>query len=111
MNTGKIIEQLRKEHSFSQTELAERAKVSRVMIGKYEREEAVPSIEAVKSIADVFKVSLDYMVGEGMNATFDQKTVQRIVDIQELDEETKIMLFKLIDTTIRDYKAKQAYSF
>jgi transcriptional regulator with XRE-family HTH domain len=85
MKTGKIIEGLRKKQSWSQSELADKTNVSRVMIGKYEREEAVPSIEAAKSIADAFNVSLDYLVGEGVNASFDKKTVQRLQDIQNLD--------------------------
>ena len=110
MNTGKIIEELRKNKGWSQGELAEKTNVSRVMIGKYERGEAIPSIEAAKSIADAFGVSLDYLVGEGVNASFDKKTVQRLQDIQKLDEPTQAMLFRLIDTIIRDTKAKQAYS-
>ncbi len=48
--------------------------------------------------------------GEGVNASFDKKTVQRLQDIQSLDEETQNMLFRLIDTIIRDTKAKKAYS-
>ncbi|WP_109852622.1 helix-turn-helix domain-containing protein [Aquimarina sp. AU58] len=110
MDTGKIIEELRKKHNLSQTDLANKTNVSRVMIGKYERNEAIPSIEAAKSIADAFGVSLDYLVGEGVNASFDKKTVQRLQDIQNLDEETQNMLFRLIDTIIRDTKAKKAYS-
>jgi transcriptional regulator with XRE-family HTH domain len=110
MNTGKIIEELRKKKSWSQTELASMANVSRVMVGKYERGEAIPSVEAAKDIADAFGVSLDYLVGEGVNATFDKKTVQRLQDIQNLDETTQEMLFRLIDTIVRDTKAKRAYS-
>jgi len=37
MNTGKIITQLRDNKGWSQNELATRAGVSHVMIGKYER--------------------------------------------------------------------------
>jgi transcriptional regulator with XRE-family HTH domain len=110
MNTGKIIEALRKKQSWSQSELADKTDVSRVMIGKYEREEAVPSIQAAKSIADALGVSLDYLVGEGVNASFDKKTVQRLQDIQSLDDDTQNMLFKIIDTIIRDTKAKKAYA-
>nr|WP_297914991.1 helix-turn-helix transcriptional regulator [uncultured Allomuricauda sp.] len=110
MNTGKIIEELRKKHNWSQGELAEKTNVSRVMVGKYERGEAIPSIEAAKSIADAFGVSLDYLVGEGINASFDKKTVKRLQDIQNLDNETQAMLFRLIDTVLRDTKAKKAYS-
>ncbi|NJM14814.1 MAG: helix-turn-helix transcriptional regulator [Bacteroidales bacterium] len=82
MNTGKIIADLREQKNWSQTDLADKSTVSRVMIGKYERGEAVPSIEAAKKIADTLEVSLDYLVGEGINAHFDKKTVQRIQEIE-----------------------------
>jgi len=46
----------------------------------------------------------------GVNASFDKKTVQRLQDILNLDKETQNVLFRLIDTMIRDTKAKKAYS-
>jgi transcriptional regulator with XRE-family HTH domain len=45
------------------------------MIGKYEREEAVPSIEAAKKIAEAFVISHDYLASEGNNDQFDKKTI------------------------------------
>ncbi|QLG47308.1 helix-turn-helix transcriptional regulator [Costertonia aggregata] len=81
---------------------------SREAIGKYERNEAVPSVGTAKNIADVFDVSLDYLVGEGVNAFFDKKTVKRLRDIHNLDQETCNMLFRLIDTVLRDTNAKKA---
>lgn len=110
MNTGNIIIALRKDKGWSQTDLSKQCGVSREMIGKYERGEATPSIEAAKKIADAFEVSLDYLVGEGINAHFDKKTVQRLQDIEGLAPQIKDKLFFLIDTVIRDNKAKQAYS-
>lgn len=86
------------------------SQVSRVMIGKYERGDAVPSIEAAKKIADAFQVSLDYLVGEGQNAAFDKKTVQRLETIEQFPEEEKKIVFALLDAFIRDYKAKQQYA-
>lgn len=80
------------------------------MVGKYERGDASPSIDVAKKIADAFEVSLDFLVGEGVNATFDKKAIQRILDIQKLDTTIQDMLFNLIDTVIRDYNAKKAYS-
>lgn len=73
------------------------SQVSRVMIGKYERGDAVPSIEAAKKIADAFQVSLDYLVGEGQNAAFDKKTVQRLETIEQFPEEEKKTVFALLD--------------
>lgn len=99
--------------NWSQIDLADKADVSRVMIGKYERGEASPSIEAAKKIADAFEVSLDYLVGEGINASFDKKTLQRLEDLEDLElleDNKKQTLFDLIDTYIRDAKARQAYA-
>lgn len=110
MNTGKIIADLREEKGWSQTELANQSTVSREMIGKYERGEAVPSIEAAKKIADAFGVSLDYLVGEGVNSKFDKKTLKRLQDLQLLDDEKRKTLFDLIDTYIRDAKTRKAFT-
>ena len=110
MNVGKIITDLRKQKNWSQADLANKTDISQVMVGKYERGDALPSIETAKKIADAFGVSLDYLTGEGINASFDKKTVQRLQDIQDLDNDTQSMLFKLIDTIIRDSKTKKAYS-
>jgi len=110
MNTGKIIADLRDKKGWSQTDLADKSEVSRVMIGKYERGEAVPSIDAAKKIADALEVSLDYLVGEGMNAKFDKKTLKRLEDLELLEEEKKKVLYDLIDTYIRDAKARKAYA-
>ena len=110
MDTGNIIISLRKDKGWSQTDLSKQCGVSREMVGKYERGEAVPSIEAAKKIADAFGVSLDYLVGEGVNTHFDKKTLQRIQELELLEEDKKKTLFDLMDTYIRDAKARQAYA-
>jgi len=110
MNTGKIIADLRDKRGWSQSVLATKSGISRVMIGKYERDEAAPSIDAAKKIAQAFEVSLDYLAGEGINASFDKKTVQRLQDIEDLSPAVKEKLFFLIDTILRDTKAQQAYA-
>jgi transcriptional regulator with XRE-family HTH domain len=109
METGKIIATLRDDKGWSQTDLASYSGVSCVMIGKYERGEAVPSIDAAKRIADAFDVFLDFLVGEGQNAKFDKKTVKRLHDIESYNPSIKDKLFFLIDTVIRDTNAQKAY--
>jgi transcriptional regulator with XRE-family HTH domain len=105
-----IIANLRKEKNWSQSDLANYSSVSREMISKYERKLAIPSVDAAKKIADAFGVSLDYLVGEGINASFDKKTVNRIQEIQSMKPDFKSHLFSIIDSVIRDYKTQQAYS-
>lgn len=110
MNTGKIIVELREKKGMNQGDLATRSGVSRVMIGKYERGEASPSIDAAKKIADALEVSLDHLVGEGVYKGFDKKTLQRFRDLEHLEDDKKKTLFDLIDTYIRDAKARKAYA-
>lgn len=105
-----IIANLRKEKGWSQTDLANESEVSREMISKYERGLAIPSVDAAKKIADAFSVSLDYLVGEGINASFDKKTLQRLQEIQNMKPDFRTHLFSVIDSVIRDYKTQQAYS-
>ena len=104
MNIGKIIADLRDQKGWSQTDLADKSEVSRVMIGKYERGEALPSINAAKKIADVLDVSLDHPVGEGMNANFDKKTLKRLQEIELLEDDKKtlsLILLILISETLK----------
>jgi transcriptional regulator with XRE-family HTH domain len=110
METGKIIASLRDKKGFSQTELADKSGVSRVMIGKYERGEAQPSIDAAKKIADALEVSLDYLVGEGINSKLDKQALKRLQDLELLEDDKRKTLFDLIDTYIRDAKTRKAHA-
>ncbi len=90
--------------------MASKSAVSKEMIGKYERGEAVPSIEAAKRIADAFEVSLDYLSGEGVNASFDKKNLTRLQDIEKLDTDTKEKIYFVSDNIIQNVKAKKAFA-
>lgn len=107
---GNKITELRKQKGWSQSELAKQINASREAIGKYERNEALPSVETAKNIADIFDVSLDYLVGEAIKPSFDKRMVQRLQDFELLSEEDKSHLFALLDAFLRDAKAKKAYS-
>ena len=110
MKIGKIIADLRKEKDMSQTELANKTGISQVMVGKYERGDASPSIEVAKKIADALEVSLDFLVGEGVNSKFDKSTLKRIEEIHHLEDDKRKTLFDVIDTFIRDAKGRKAFA-
>ena len=59
---AKNISELRKEFGYTQLELAEKLNYSDKSISKWERAEAIPDVIILKEIADLFGVSLDYMV-------------------------------------------------
>lgn len=62
MNLGEIIYIHRKEKGFSQDELAELLGVSRQSISKWENNNAVPELEKLVSMSEIFGISLDEMV-------------------------------------------------
>lgn len=110
LRIGDKITQLRKGKNWSQTDLAKAIDASREAIGKYERNEVVPSVEVAKRIADVFDVTLDYLVNDLSKPSFDKQTVQRLMDIETLKDSDKGHLFALIDAYLRDAKTRLAYS-
>ncbi|MCP3659052.1 MAG: helix-turn-helix transcriptional regulator [Bacteroidetes bacterium] len=107
--TSKIIIELRNKLKWTQTDLAEKSKISRVMIGKYERNEAIPSLEAAKKIADAFEVTLDYLVEGGKYYHLDKKTIQRLKNIESLNSNIKEKLYYVIDAVIRDAHSQKVY--
>lgn len=110
MNLGDKIIALRKQRSISQTDLAKAVGVSREIIGRYERSEALPSIEVAAKIADVLEVSLDYLAGNSKKAAVDKKTMKLIYDIEDLEPSIKDKLIFLANAVIRDAKTGKAYA-
>ena len=110
LSTGERIIQLRKAKKWSQEDLAKQVNSSRIMIGNYERGDNTPSVDVISKIASAFDVSVDYLLGKGINASFDKETVRRIHEIEKLPEAERQRIFQYMDLIIRDYKAKKAYS-
>jgi transcriptional regulator with XRE-family HTH domain len=110
MNIGNKIIELRKQKSLSQTDFAKVVGVSREMIGRYERDEVIPSIEVAAKIADALEVSLDYLAGNGKKDAVDKKTMKLIHDIEDLEPSIKDKLIFLANAVIRDAKTGKAYA-
>ena len=51
------------EHNMTQTQLAKKIGTSNVTICRYLTGERVPRLDVITKIADVFKISLDYLLG------------------------------------------------
>lgn len=110
MDIGSKMMDLRKRKNLSQVDFAKTVGVSREMIGRYERNEVVPSIEVAKKIADALEVSLDYLAGDARLASVDKQTLRLIHDIEELEPSIKDKLFFLANAVIRDAKTQRAYA-
>lgn len=65
------IASLRRESGMTQIELAEKLNYSDKAISKWERGESVPDISVLKAIADLFGVSVDYLISSEHEETVD----------------------------------------
>lgn len=75
---AKNITELRKQYSLTQFELAQKLNYSDKAVSKWERGEATPDIAVLKEIADLFSVSLDYLVEEVHQKVPEQRLVTKL---------------------------------
>lgn len=109
MSFGSRLLETRKKRGFSQAELADLLNTKAPVIGRYEREEATPSVEVALKLAKILGVSLDYLTGN-TNLELDQSTLKRIEDISNMPNEDRSFILKTMDALIRDLKAQKAYA-
>jgi len=100
---------IRKERKVSQSDLAIGAGVHANLIGRYERGEAVPSIEVAAKIAEALKVSLDYLALGKSDVNVDQSLLDKLLTIQQLPEEDREHIIYSIDGLIQHAKTRLAY--
>lgn len=111
MKMGDKILTLRKQMGLSQQQLAKQIGTSGPIVGRYERGEMTPSVEVAKKLADVFGVTLDYLVDSTGNVAEikDRTMLARLTDIERLDQEDRKTIIQVIDSLIRDAKARKTY--
>lgn len=83
MNLGEKIYQLRTEKNLSQGDLAERLEVSRQSVSKWENNTAVPDLDKLIKICDIFEISLDEITGREIPTT---KSINKIEEIKVIKE-------------------------
>lgn len=109
MSFGKRLLEARKKKGFSQEDVAKKLNTKAPVIGRYERDEAKPSIEAAARLSNLLEVSLDYLVGNS-NVEVSTDMLNRVLELQSLSEEDKNTALKLLDAFLRDANTKKAYS-
>ena len=109
---GKKILDLRKQKGWSQPEIAKKIGTSGPIIGRYERGEMTPSIQVAKKFADTFGVTLDYLIAdrEIPNILQSKEMLQRLEAIDSLPPQDKERILSVVDSLIRDSKARQTYA-
>lgn len=103
MDFGTIVAELRKEKGISQTDLAGRLGIHKNVLGRYERNEVLPSIDIARKIADILEVSLDYLAGK-QDVQIDKDTSTRILEVSKFEEQDRNHIFSVIDAFIAKRK-------
>ena len=83
---GKRLREARKSKKLSQNEVAKQLNTNHSVIGKYERDEVVPSIDVVKRLAPLLETTVAYLIGESDDdALFkNPDMLKRLKDISSL---------------------------
>ena len=100
---------LRKQKKIAQNELAKRVGIHPNVLGRYEREEANPSIDMAVKLADALEVSIDFLVGK-TDVELDKSILNKVIDIQKLPEEDKKCIMYSLNGLIQHAKNRMAYT-
>ena len=85
---------LREAKGYTQQQLSEMIGVSQQTLQKYETQKHEPDIESLKKLADIFEVSVDYLVGhtaagEDPNYDISESEFLIIENFRKLDKDTR----------------------
>lgn len=108
---GARVKQLRKERGWSQEELAEAVGAAGAhQISRYENGQTTPSTETVIKLAEVFDVSLDYLLIEGAARRAlrngDYSFLDRLGDVNELSEEERASVLLFVEALLARKRIK-----
>jgi transcriptional regulator with XRE-family HTH domain len=109
---GKRVVELRKKKGLSQSDLAKKVGISYAQIGRYETKGAQPPAEVLKKIADALDTTVDYLISgdtdeKAVSTLKDAELLQQFRAVEQMDEDDKGTVKKLIDAFITKRKIQQ----
>lgn len=115
MHIGQNVKRLREDRGIKQNEIADLIGMHRSNYSKIENGQREISIVAIDKIANYFNISIDELVHMGNDlpkevSLEDKTTVEQVKLIQELDQEEKNMVFKMVETFLTKKKFKDFFN-
>ncbi|KZS38235.1 hypothetical protein AWE51_19555 [Aquimarina aggregata] len=112
MTLGQRIQELRKKANLSQSELAAKIDISYPQMSRYEIKEVQPPADVLKRLADVFGVSIDYIVNgsleqKAQDSLDDAELLSQFKEVEQMDEDDRGTVKKLIDAFITKRKVQK----
>ncbi|ACT03607.1 helix-turn-helix domain-containing protein [Paenibacillus sp. JDR-2] len=96
MNIGNRIAGLREERKWTQEQTASKLGISRAALSHYEKNRREPDTETLAKFADLYQVTIDYLVGRTTNTQAAlSEDVRNFVDHLELSDEELLEKYNL----------------
>jgi transcriptional regulator with XRE-family HTH domain len=102
MEFSERLRELRNQKKMSQSDLAELTGLHYTQIGRYEKNKSMPSSDILKKMADIFSVSIDYLV-EGTSEEsakshiHDRDLLKQFKEIETLEDKEKEVVKIFLD--------------
>jgi transcriptional regulator with XRE-family HTH domain len=112
---GKRIQELRKQIGLTQAQLAAKIEISHTQLTRYESKNIQPPADVLQRLAGVFDVSIDYLVNGNKSDKVEQtlkdaELIKQFKQLDQLPEDEKKSILKVLSALLRDFNARQAYT-
>lgn len=97
---GQFLRQKRNEKGMTQKELAEKLFLSESAISKWEKGTAVPDTDNIVQLSELFGVTTDYLIKDGLDSDEDIPAVARTAEKVKNAEQSRQMLIAGIITLV-----------
>jgi len=112
---GSRIQELRKQIGLTQLQLAKKIEISHTQMARYETNSVQPPADVLKKLANIFDVSIDYLVNGNKSDKVEQtikdaELIKQFKQLDKLPEDEKKSILKVLGALIRDFNARQTYA-
>lgn len=89
MEIGNRLAELRKKFGYTQKQLADALNLSQQVVSNIERNATAPDVEFLHGAADLYKISLDELIGRKTIITEENSYEQQILSVVETMDDTR----------------------
>lgn len=110
VNFGERLAKLRAEHGWRQADLGEQLGIHRSVVAHYESGRASPSIPVLKKLADVFQVSLDWLLLDdalSRDVIHDRELLEYFGKSDRLDRRERSQIKDFIDGVLARHELEE----
>lgn len=106
MNIGKNLIEYRKKFGYTQKKLSIKTGITQQIISNYERNVTIPSLKFLQTVADIYEVSLDKLIGRKNQSKNGESIEYKILNIIDTFDETEKQLSYSILKAIEQNRSK-----